>query len=124
MQRRKDLPIGMGPTTESMLEDLGFHFQVNTHELIRKMINDVKDNPELMKEFMEYNQVNKIKRIEKSNRIRNFKFKPPEVEDFSKMQWKCRIKGLSTFIKQLIYFNYEKHIDANTGKTGEDTPPS
>jgi len=75
------------------------------------MVRDVQDDPVTMAEFLEYNQENKIKRIEKSNRIRNFKFKPLEVDDFTKMQWKCRIKGLSTFIKQLIYYNYEKYIE-------------
>lgn len=111
MDKRKDLPIGMGMTTESMLEELGIHFQLNTHDLIRKLVKDVQENLPTMEEFLEYNRVNLIKRIEKSNRIRNFKFKPAEVEDFVKLQWKCRIKGLSTFIKQLIYFNYEKYIE-------------
>lgn len=110
MKKRKDLPIGMGPKTESMMEELEFFFQVNGHDLVRKMVKELED-PEIKKEFMEYNKVNKIKRIEKSVRIRGFKFFNNEVENFTKMQWKCRVKGLSTFIKQLIYFNYEKHIE-------------
>ena len=112
MQKRKDLPIGMGMKTESMIHELEFHLQVNGHDLIRKMIEGLND-PAIKNEFMEYNQANKIKRIEKSSRIRGYKFKDNEIEEFIKMQWKCRIKGLSTFIKQLIYFNYEKFIEKN-----------
>lgn len=110
MEKRKDLPIGMGAKTESMIRELEFHFQVNGHELVRKMIRLLKE-PTVNKEFMEYTRLNKIKRIEKSSRIRNFKFKENEIEEFTKMQWKCRIKGLSTFIKQLVYFNYEKNVE-------------
>ena len=110
MKNRKDLPIGMGMKTESMIHELEFHLQVNGHELIRKMIGDLND-AEIRDEFMEYNRLNQIKRIEKSSRIRGYKFKEKEIEEFIKMQWKCRIKGLSTFIKQLIYFYYEKYIE-------------
>lgn len=110
MTKRKDLPIGLGPKTETMIDELGFHFRLNAHDLVRKMVNDL-DNPTIKDEFTAYNEFHKIKRIEKSVRIRGFKFKENEVETFSKMQWKCRIKGLSTFIKQLIYFNYEKYIE-------------
>ena len=110
MKKRKDLPIGMGVKTEAMIHELEFHFQVNGHDLIRKMIQQLKD-PTTENEFLEYNYQNKIKRIEKSSRIRGFKFKDNEIEEFIKMQWRCRIKGLSTFIKQLVYFNYEKHIE-------------
>jgi hypothetical protein len=110
MAKRKDLPVGMGTQTEAMIEELGFHFRLNTHELIRKMIRDI-DEPGINKEFLEYNQRHKIRRIEKSNRIRGFKFKEDEIEEFIKKQWQCRIKGLSTFIKQLVYFNYEKHVE-------------
>ncbi|MGD2092933.1 MAG: hypothetical protein PVH61_42615 [Candidatus Aminicenantes bacterium] len=109
MKNRKDLPIGMGMKTESMIHELEIHLQVNGHELIRKMIGELND-PEIRDKFMDYNRVNQIKRIEKSSRIRGFKFKEKEIEEFIKMQWKCRIKGLSTFIKQLIYFYYEKYI--------------
>ena len=109
MKNRKDLPIGMGMKTESMIHELEIHLQVNGHELIREMIGELND-PEIRDEFMDYNRVNQIKRIEKSSRIRGFKFKEKEIEEFIKMQWKCRIKGLSTFIKQLIYFYYEKYI--------------
>ena len=109
MKNRKDLPIGMGMKTESMIHELEFHLQVNGHDLIRKMIENLND-PAIKDEFMEYNRVNQIKHIEKSSRIRGFKFKEKEIEEFIKMQWKCRIKGLSTFIKQLIYFYYEKYI--------------
>ena len=109
MEKRKDLPIGMGPKTEMMIEELEFHFRVNAHDLVRKMVKEL-DEPKINKEFTNYTKVNKIKRIEKSIRIRGFKFKESEIESFIKMQWKCRIKGLSTFIKQLIYFNFEKHI--------------
>ena len=110
MEKRKDLPIGMGMKTEAMIRELEFHFQVNGHDLIRKMIQQLND-PTIKDEFLEYNRLNKIKRIEKSSRIRGFKFKEKEIEAFIKMQWKCRIKGLSTFIKQLVYFNYEKFIE-------------
>lgn len=110
MTKRKDLPIGMGPKTEAMIDELGFHFRLNAHDLVRKMVNDL-DDPAIKDEFTAYNETHKIKRIEKSIRIRGFKFKENEVEAFSKMQWQCRIKGLSTFIKQLIYFNYEKYIE-------------
>lgn len=110
MKKRKDLPIGMGPKTEAMMEELEFHFQVNGHDLVRKMVQELAD-PEIKEKFIEYNKVNKIRRIEKSVRIRGFKFLNNEVEDFSRMQWQCRVKGLSTFIKQLIYFNYEKYIE-------------
>jgi hypothetical protein len=109
MEKRKDLPIGMGLKTESMIHELEFHLQVNGHDLIRKMIESL-DNLDIKNEFMEYNRINKIKRIEKSSRIRGFKFKEKEIDEFIKMQWKCRIKGLSTFIKQLVYFYYEKYI--------------
>jgi hypothetical protein len=109
MKNRKDLPIGMGMKTESMIHELEIHLQVNGHDLIRKMIGNLND-PTIKNEFMEYNRENQIKRIEKSSRIRGFKFKEKEIEEFIKMQWKCRIKGLSTFIKQLIYFHYEKYI--------------
>ncbi len=111
MAKRKDLPIGMGPKTEEMLEELGFHFQLNGHDLVRKMVKDL-DDPQILEKFLEYNKTNNIKRIEKSVRIRGFKFIRTEVEEFSKMQWKVRIKGLSTFIKQLIYFNYETNVKA------------
>jgi hypothetical protein len=110
MEKRKDLPIGMGTKTEAMIQELEFHFQVNGHDLVRKMIQQLND-PTIKDEFLEYNHLNKIKRIEKSSRIRGFKFKDKEIEEFIKMQWKCRIKGLSTFIKQLVYFNYEKFIE-------------
>jgi hypothetical protein len=113
-EKRKDLPIGMGALTESMIEELEFHYQTNAHELIRRMIDELEE-PGIMETFMNYNRVNKIKRIEKSSRIKGYKFKPAEIEAFTKMQWKCRIKGLSTFIKQLIYFNYERHIEKNEG---------
>ena len=109
MKNRKNLPIGMGMKTESMIHELEVHLELNGHELIRKMIGDLND-PGFRDEFMEYNRVNSIKRIEKSSRIQGFKFKEKEIDDFIKMQWKCRIKGLSTFIKQLIYFYYEKNI--------------
>jgi hypothetical protein len=109
MKNRKDLPIGMGMKTESMIHELEIHLQVNGHDLIRKMIENLND-PAIKNEFMEYNRVNQIKRIEKSSRIRGFKFKEKEIEEFIKMQWKCRLKGLSTFIKQLVYFYYEKYI--------------
>ena len=109
MGKRKDLPIGMGPKTESMVEELEFHFRVNGHDLVRRMVKEL-ENPETHREFMEYNTTHKVRRVEKSVRIRGFKFLIDEVEAFTKMQWKCRIKGLSTFIKQLVYFNYEKHI--------------
>jgi hypothetical protein len=110
MEKRKDLPIGLGAQTEAMLEELEFHFRLNAHELIRKLIQDLND-PTIKNEFMEYNRINKIKRIEKSSRIKNFKFKTGEIKEFTSMQWGCRFKGLSTFIKQLIYFNYEKYIE-------------
>jgi hypothetical protein len=110
MEKRKDLPIGMGGQTETMIEELEFHFHLNAHDVIRKMVKDLND-PTIKDEFMEYNNLNKIKRIEKSSRIRGYKFKKNEIEEFTAMQWKCRIKGLSTFIKQLIYFNYEKYIE-------------
>ena len=110
MRKRKDLPIGMGAKTEAMIHELEFHLKVNGHDLIRKMIEHLND-PTIKNEFMEYNRENKIIRIEKSSRIRGFKFKENEIEEFIKMQWKCRIKGLSTFIKQLIYFYYEKYIE-------------
>jgi len=110
MKNRKDLPIGMGMKTESMIHELEIHLQVNGHDLIRKMIDNLSD-PGIRDEFMEYNRVNSIKRIEKSSRIRGYKFKEKEIEEFIKMQWKCRIKGLSTFIKQLVYFYYEKNIE-------------
>jgi len=110
MAKRKDLPIGMGPKTEAMVEELEFHFQVNGHDLVRRMVNEL-ENPEIRKEFMEYHHAHKTRKVEKSVRIRGFKFMIDEVEEFTKMQWKCRIKGLSTFIKQLVYFNYEKHIE-------------
>lgn len=109
MKNRKDLPIGMGMKTESIIHKLEVHLDVNGHELIRKMIGNLHD-PGIIDEFMEYNRVNNIKRIEKISRIRGFKFKEKEIDEFIKMQWKCRIKGLSTFIKQLVYFYYEKHI--------------
>ncbi|UCH97409.1 MAG: hypothetical protein JSV88_11305 [Candidatus Aminicenantes bacterium] len=109
MVKRKDLPIGMGAKTEAMIRELEFHLQVNGHDLVRKMIRDLND-PAIKNEFMAYTQVNQIKRIEKSSRIQGFKFKEKEIEEFTKMQWRCRIKGLSTFIKQLVYFNYEKYI--------------
>jgi hypothetical protein len=109
MKNRKDLPIGMGIKTESMIHELEIYLQINGHDLIRKMIENL-DDPAIRNEFTEYNRVNNIKRIERSSRIRGFKFKEKEIEDFIKMQWKCRIKGLSTFIKQLIYFYYEKYI--------------
>ena len=110
MSKRKDLPIGMGPKTEAIIDELEFFFRINAHELIRKLVRDLQD-PEVNSEFMEYTRINKIKRIEKSIRIRGFKFKENEIEEFSKIQWKCRIKGLSTFLKQLFYFNYEKYIE-------------
>lgn len=110
MAERKNLPIGMGPKTEAMIEELEFHFRLNAHELIRKLVRDLGD-PAALEEFIDYTRTHQIKKIEKSIRIRGFKFKEDEVEEFTKMQWKCRIKGLSTFIKQLIYFNYEKFID-------------
>jgi hypothetical protein len=110
MKNRKDLPIGMGMKTESMIHELEIHLQVNGHDLIRKMIGNLND-PTIKNEFMEYNRVNQIKRIEKSSRIRGYKFKEKEIEEFIKMQWKCKIKGLSTFIKQLAYFYYEKYIE-------------
>jgi len=110
MEKRKDLPIGMGMKTEAMIRELEFHFQVNGHDLVRKIIQQLND-PAIKDEFLQYNHLNKIKRIEKSSRIRGFKFKENEIEEFIKMQWKCRIKGLSTFIKQLVYFNYEKFIE-------------
>ena len=74
MKNRKDLPIGMGMKTESMIHELEIHLQVNGHDLIRKMIGNLND-PTIKNEFMEYNRVNQIKRIEKSSRIRGFKFK-------------------------------------------------
>lgn len=110
MAARKNLPIGMGPKTEAMIEELEFHFRLNAHELIRKLVKDLED-PDIQEAFIAYTRRHNIKRIEKSIRIRGFKFKEDEVEEFTKMQWKCRIKGLSTFIKQLVYFNYEKHIE-------------
>jgi len=108
-EKRKDLPIGMGGQTEAMIEELGFFYRLNGHDLIREMIKELEEHT-LREAFLEYNRINNIQRIEKSSRIRGFKFKATEIEEFTKMQWKCRIKGLSTFIKQLIYFNYEKHI--------------
>ena len=108
-EKRKDLPIGMGAQTETMLEELGFHYRMNGHDVIRQMVNELRED-EIRDQFLEFNNINKIKRIEKSSRIRGFKFKTAEIEEFTKAQWKCRIKGLSTFIKQLIYFNYEKHV--------------
>lgn len=109
MSKRKDLPIGMGPKTEAMIEELEFYFRINAHQLVRQMVTEL-DKKEIEDEFMEYTRKNKIKRIEKSIKIRGFKFKEDEIEEFSKKQWGCRIKGLSTFIKQLVYFNYEKLI--------------
>jgi len=111
MNKRKDLPIGMGPKTEEMIEELEFFFRLNGHDLVRKLVGDLDDS-KIRDEFLAYNKKNKIKRIEKSVRIRGFKFKEDEIKKFTETQWDCRIKGISTFIKQLIYFNYEKHIEA------------
>ena len=110
MEKRKDLPVGMGPKTEMMIEELEFHFRLNAHDLVRRMVGEL-NHQKNREEFMEYTRINKIKRIEKSMKIRGFKFKESEIEEFTKMQWQCRIKGLSTFLKQLIYFNFEKHIE-------------
>jgi len=99
----------MGMKTGYMIHELEARLAVNGHELVRKMIGSLND-PGTRNEFMEYNRVNNIKRIEQSSRIQGFKFKEKEIDEFIKIQWKCRIKGLSTFIKQLVYFYYEKHI--------------
>ena len=117
MDKRKNLPIGMGPITEELIEELTFFYRLNAHELIRRLIADLEDD-ETMASFVSYNKMQKTKRIEKSSRIKGFKFKEADLEYFVKMQWKCRFRGLSTFIKQLIYFNYEKHIgEIDTEKT-------
>ncbi|MCP4151154.1 MAG: hypothetical protein GY757_25645 [bacterium] len=110
MDTRKNLPIGMGTATETMIEDLGFHFKVNSHDLVRQMVKEL-DDESLYNEFLEYNKNNKVKRIEKTVRIHGFKFQQSDIDSFSKMQWKCRFKGISTFIKQLIYFYHEKYIN-------------
>lgn len=109
MVRRKDLPIGMGPKTEKMIEELEFHFHLNGHDLVRKMVGDL-GQPETKRDFSEYCKNSRHRRIEKIVRIKGFKFREKEFETFVKIQWKCRIKGLSTFIKQLVYYNYEKYL--------------
>lgn len=110
MKKRKDLPVGMGPKTEAMIEELEFHFRTNAHELIRRLIKELGD-PEIKKQFAEYVQQHKKRKVEKSIRIRGFKFLEEEIDHFSGLQWECRIKGLSTFIKHLVYFNYERFIE-------------
>ena len=99
----------MGPITEELIEELTIFYRLNAHELIRRLIADL-ENDETMSAFLAYNKDQKTKRIEKSSRIKGFKFKESDLDLFVKMQWKCRFRGLSTFIKQLIYFNYERHI--------------
>ena len=106
---RRIFGIGLGPITDEAIKELEFYFRLNTHDLIRKLSKDLSDK-KIHEEFLEYNKKNKTRKLETIGRIHCFKFKENEVEEFISLQWGCRIKHLSKFIKQLIHFNYEKFI--------------